>query len=246
MALPEPYDDGRYPTQENGYPFIYYAEDGGVLCPACVNGENGSVAHVNGTRGEDAQWNVIESDVHWEGPPIQCDHCGKEIESAYGDPEEEARKEAFDAEVERCREFVTSKHFPPYDLTDPDARLVAMDYLMEQGFEDEVARAATEVDGTLSIQEVGERVGRAMARDQLNDPDLLPEFIMSPEDGDQFTAAGIEPGTPAWDVAEHCAMQTFNEAIENRDVTVCPRCGGDPAQCECRTVWSEDVPQYDE
>lgn len=58
--------------------------DGGVLCPACANGENGSEA-CGGN--EDAQWDVVEAYVYFEGPPVQCDHCNQKVESSYGDPD---------------------------------------------------------------------------------------------------------------------------------------------------------------
>jgi hypothetical protein len=32
---------------------------------------------------------VVVGDVYYEGPPLICDDCGTEIESAYGDPDEE-------------------------------------------------------------------------------------------------------------------------------------------------------------
>ena len=59
-----------------GYPMYYFDKHGDVLCPRCANREiDDSAAIVNGG-------------VYWEGPIIQCDDCGEDIESAYGDPEE--------------------------------------------------------------------------------------------------------------------------------------------------------------
>ncbi len=68
-----------------GYPLSYLMADGGVLCPACANGEHGSEA-TQDPRQDDKQWSIVACDVYWEGPPMQCDHCSAEIESAYGDP----------------------------------------------------------------------------------------------------------------------------------------------------------------
>jgi hypothetical protein len=67
-----------------GYPIVYICGDGGTLCPACANGENGSDAS---TTAEDKRWLLIGADIHWEGEPMACDHCCAEIESAYGAPE---------------------------------------------------------------------------------------------------------------------------------------------------------------
>lgn len=69
-----------------GYPIIYLTADGGTLCPACANGENGSEATEDPIQ-DDRQWLIVASDVHWEGSPEICDHCNAEIESAYGDPD---------------------------------------------------------------------------------------------------------------------------------------------------------------
>jgi hypothetical protein len=67
-----------YPTQENGYPFFYIHPHGSLLCPQCVNDDVASDPH--GTP-------PMKPEIHWEGAPIDCDGCGCEIESAYGDPE---------------------------------------------------------------------------------------------------------------------------------------------------------------
>lgn len=78
---------GNHPSAAwpGGYPLIYHTADGGVLCPQCRNGGNGSLA----MQGDDDQWIVTGEDAHYEGPPMGCDHCGKLIESAYGDPDAE-------------------------------------------------------------------------------------------------------------------------------------------------------------
>lgn len=75
-----------------GYPIYYLCADGGILCPACANGENGSLAAdetLDPDCPDDDQWRIVAQDIHWEGQPLVCDHCGKKIESAYGDPEQE-------------------------------------------------------------------------------------------------------------------------------------------------------------
>ncbi len=69
-----------------GYPIVYYTADNAVLCPDCANGKNGSEA---GSKHEDPQWRLVACDVHWEGPPETCEHCNAQIESAYGEPDDE-------------------------------------------------------------------------------------------------------------------------------------------------------------
>lgn len=81
-------------TMVGGYRLLYFCADGGVLCADCANGDNGSdvgsddATYDDGTT--DPQWTIAAVDVYWEGPPIYCDHCNAEIESSYGDPEQES------------------------------------------------------------------------------------------------------------------------------------------------------------
>jgi hypothetical protein len=85
---------GELPARvDGGYPVIYYAEDGGELCAGCANGKNGSLAADPEVQG-DPQWTVMGADIHYEGEPRQCDHCGADVESAYGpvEGEEEGRE----------------------------------------------------------------------------------------------------------------------------------------------------------
>jgi hypothetical protein len=77
-------NDGKLPTYAwpGGYPVYYLAKDNGVLCPQCAN-------DFTPERDNDEQLEPVEFDVHYEGPPIQCDNCYVFIESAYGDPDAE-------------------------------------------------------------------------------------------------------------------------------------------------------------
>ncbi len=60
---------------------------------------------------------------------------------------------------------------------------------------------------------VGTRIGNAIARDVLADD--LPQGWsgLTPEDGDQLTAAGIEVDTPAWEAGEAAAKAAYLAAI---------------------------------
>lgn len=66
-----------------GYGLVYYCEDNGIICPACVNCEDSFKTE------DDPQWNVVDVDVYWEGQDMYCDNCNDKIESAYGDPDVE-------------------------------------------------------------------------------------------------------------------------------------------------------------
>ena len=72
-----------------GYPLAYLCSDGGTLCPACVNREIDNIDDSTRRKLRDG-WQLAGIDVHWEGPALTCDHCGKDIESAYGECEETA------------------------------------------------------------------------------------------------------------------------------------------------------------
>lgn len=88
-ALPHN-EDGILPARAwpGGYPILYLMADGESLCSGCANGKNGSET-LNPECDEDPQWTILEAYVHWEGPPAFCSNCNAEVESAYGDPEEE-------------------------------------------------------------------------------------------------------------------------------------------------------------
>jgi hypothetical protein len=62
-------------TSLGGYPLIYVTRDGEIVC----------AEHAETTDDSDP---VVAVDVHWEGEPYACVDCGKQIESAYGDPDE--------------------------------------------------------------------------------------------------------------------------------------------------------------
>lgn len=64
------------------YPIYYVTQDGGILCPKCVNANLGLCADSS-----DSQWYVIASDINYDNDGMQCDNCGCQIESAYGEKE---------------------------------------------------------------------------------------------------------------------------------------------------------------
>lgn len=67
-----------------GYEIHYYVHTGEELCHNCANN------NLRLTIDPDIHdWYIVASAIHWEGPPLICSHCGREIASAYGDPEDE-------------------------------------------------------------------------------------------------------------------------------------------------------------
>ncbi len=72
------YDDWFTPyAWPGGYPILFLNDRLDILCAKCA-------------REEFIMRNVdITCDIYYEGPPYQCEECNAEIESAYGDPDEE-------------------------------------------------------------------------------------------------------------------------------------------------------------
>ena len=61
-------------VSHGAYPLYYIAEGYQTLCSECAT-----------KRVED----VTAHDIHWEGAPMICDDCSVQIESAFGELEEE-------------------------------------------------------------------------------------------------------------------------------------------------------------
>lgn len=68
-----------------GYPKYLVMTDGGCLCPACVRSEFALIARADRTGCGISGWEPAAADINWEDESLFCDHCNKQIESAYGD-----------------------------------------------------------------------------------------------------------------------------------------------------------------
>ena len=64
-----------------GYPRFACTTDGGALCSTCCSD---NAAEIDGSYGDDG-WMIETLDVNWEDTDMICDHCGDQIESAYGE-----------------------------------------------------------------------------------------------------------------------------------------------------------------
>lgn len=67
-----------------GYPILYYDTDCCALCAKCAT-------KAMNDPDELERFKPVAYDVYYEGPSVYCEQCNTEIESAYGDPEEEGR-----------------------------------------------------------------------------------------------------------------------------------------------------------
>lgn len=70
-----------------GYPKILIMADGGTLCAACARSEYRQISRSTRDHARDG-WAAVAVTIHWEGAALDCDHCGVQIESAYGECEE--------------------------------------------------------------------------------------------------------------------------------------------------------------
>jgi len=97
-------EDGKFPTfaWPGGYTIIYITRDAEVLCPDCANlpeayttSEKRKAIRAGRDQEEgvpdytDRDWEIVAVDTYDEGPSLNCANCNKEIESSYGDPDEE-------------------------------------------------------------------------------------------------------------------------------------------------------------
>jgi len=64
-----------------GYPQFAVTDDGGCICPQCCSVERLAIATTTGSDG----WCIQALAINWEDQWLQCDHCGSQIESAYGE-----------------------------------------------------------------------------------------------------------------------------------------------------------------
>lgn len=99
---------------DGGYPLLYLTADNGELCPACANS-----SECRHATKDDPQWHIAAWYVHYEGPPAVCYHCGAEVTSAYGNPDNPEPEYGADAVI-----LIRDPDAPGYLLTHRDGRNV--------------------------------------------------------------------------------------------------------------------------
>ena len=62
--------------------------DGEYMCHKCAKDNYKLILKSTRCNLKDG-WETIGEDVYWEGPVVHCCHCNDEIESVYGDPDNE-------------------------------------------------------------------------------------------------------------------------------------------------------------
>ena len=69
-----------------GYPKVLITADGGCLCVECARKEFRQIC-AESFQNTNCGFRVAGVDVNWENTELYCDHCGKRMESAYGEDE---------------------------------------------------------------------------------------------------------------------------------------------------------------
>lgn len=76
------------PYVGGGYPVIFTVSDrySSRLCWSCCLENARDI--IRAIRDSDASgWRIVDASPYREGPPLPCEHCGRLIPSAYGDPD---------------------------------------------------------------------------------------------------------------------------------------------------------------
>ncbi len=73
LELTAEFGDLPYYSWPGGYPFYYVDSEFNTLCGTCAN------------NNDEYSYILVDYDVNLESTDLYCDHCGQQIESAYGD-----------------------------------------------------------------------------------------------------------------------------------------------------------------
>ena len=67
-----------------GYPLYLVCSDGTALCIDCGKKEYRRIVYSIRHNVQD-EWKVERPDANWEDTELYCNHCNRQIESAYGE-----------------------------------------------------------------------------------------------------------------------------------------------------------------
>lgn len=70
-----------------GYQINALMADGEILCHHCICTEE--EVYQDDSKVDSDPWRFLLGDIHWEGEPLCCAHCGRDLPSEYGIPDEE-------------------------------------------------------------------------------------------------------------------------------------------------------------
>lgn len=67
-----------------GYPLYAIMSDGSTLCKTCAKTEYRQIVRSTRAMSDDG-WRFMCVDINYEDQDLYCEHCGTQIESAYGE-----------------------------------------------------------------------------------------------------------------------------------------------------------------
>lgn len=70
-----------------GYPQYLVMSDGECLCQTCAKENYRLISGATRDNLRDG-WQAEGVDINWESDSLYCAHCNKQIESAYGEPDQ--------------------------------------------------------------------------------------------------------------------------------------------------------------
>ena len=76
--------DGRFRSviPADFVPVLYIMVDGAMRCAACMNAVS---AFLDPFTTDERSWFVIDYELLYEGPPIECHHCHTPVATLYGE-----------------------------------------------------------------------------------------------------------------------------------------------------------------
>lgn len=66
-------------------PVLYFMVNGRMRCAACMNAVS---AFLDPFTTEERDWFVVDYELLYEGPAVECDHCHKLVATLYGESDE--------------------------------------------------------------------------------------------------------------------------------------------------------------
>ncbi len=80
--------DGRFRSviPADMVPVLYITVDGEMRCASCMNAVS---AFLDPFSTDERAWFVVDYELLYEGPPIECFHCHTRVSTLYGESDED-------------------------------------------------------------------------------------------------------------------------------------------------------------
>lgn len=104
--MPEPLDRFAWP---GGYTILYHFTQSNEILTLCWECATKAAKGIKEKDSDFEDYKLHSSFIHWEGVSLWCDDCGVELESEYGNPDEEKEPQV-DAGELACETVPTVTH----------------------------------------------------------------------------------------------------------------------------------------